>query len=59
MEALEKKIFSLEERLEELTEALADPELYSNPEEQKRVSDSYEKTKRECEELTLLWEEMA
>jgi len=59
LEALEKKIFSLEERLEELTEALADPELYSNPEEQKRVSDSYEKTKRECEELTLLWEEMA
>ena len=59
LEALEKKIFSLEERLEELTAALADPELYSNPQKQKRVSDSYEKTKRECEELTLLWEEMA
>lgn len=59
LEALEKKIFSLEERLEELTKELADPELYSNPEEQRRVSERYEKTRKECEELTLIWEEMA
>jgi ATP-binding cassette, subfamily F, member 3 len=59
LEALEKKIFTLEEQLEELTEALADPALYSNLEEQTRVSERYEKTKKECEELTALWEEMA
>src|SRR5690606_15609200 len=59
LEALEKKSFTLEERLEELAAALADPALYSNPAEQKKVSESYEKTKRECEDLTSLWEEMA
>jgi ATP-binding cassette subfamily F protein 3 len=59
LEALEKKIFTLEEHLEKLTEALADPELYSNPDELKRVSEEYEHTKKECEELTLLWEQMA
>ena len=59
LEALEKKIFALEEQLEELTEALADPELYSDPDEQVKVSAKYEKTRKECEELTALWEEMA
>ncbi|MFA5505912.1 MAG: ABC-F family ATP-binding cassette domain-containing protein, partial [Vulcanimicrobiota bacterium] len=59
LEALEKKIYALEEQLDELTRKLADPELYSDPIEQRRVSESYEKTRRECEELTLVWEEMA
>lgn len=59
LEALEKKIFSLEERLEELTTQLADPALYAKPAEQKKVSDLYEATKAECEKLTALWEEMA
>ena len=59
MEALEKKIFSLEELLEQLTEEMADPELYTRPDEQKRLSDKYLATKAECEELTALWEEMA
>lgn len=58
LEALEKKIFSLEERLEELTEALADPELYTRVEEQQKISQDYDATKRQCEELTELWEEM-
>lgn len=59
LEALEKKIFGLEELLEELTVAMADPELYTNPAEQMRLSDKYDATKAECEELTALWEEMA
>ena len=59
LEALEKKIFSLEELLEQLTEEMADPELYTRPDEQKRLSDKYLATKAECEELTALWEEMA
>lgn len=59
LEALEKKIFGLEELLEQLTEEMADPELYTRPEEQKRLSDKYLSTKAECEELTALWEEMA
>lgn len=59
LEALEKKIFSLEEKLAELTERLGDPELYSNPQEQQRLSLEYQKTKEECDELTALWEEMA
>ena len=58
LEALEKKIFGLEERLEELTATLADPDLYSRPAEQQRVGLEYETTKRECEQLTALWEEM-
>lgn len=59
LEALEKKIFSLEEQLEELTARLADPDLYSDPVEQTRVAKSYEKVKQECDDLTALWEEMA
>jgi ATP-binding cassette, subfamily F, member 3 len=59
LEALEKKIFSLEERLEELTVSMADPKVYSNPPELKTLSEKYEKTKVECDELTALWEEMA
>ena len=58
LEALEKKIFTLEDRLEKLTAALADPALYSNPAQQQKVSSDYDATKRECEELTALWEEM-
>ena len=59
LEALEKKIFVLEEQLEQLTETLADPALYSDPTEQQKVSAKYDATKKECEELTALWEEMA
>jgi len=59
LEALEKKIFSLEESLEELTQAMADPELYSNPQEQRILGEKYQKTKSECDELTAIWEEMA
>ena len=59
LEALEKKIFTLEEKLEELTQKLSDPDLYSKPDEQRKVSEAYDATKRECEELTALWEEMA
>lgn len=59
LEALEKKIFSLEELLESLTEQLADPELYNNPEEQQRLSEQYRQTREQCDELTALWEEMA
>ncbi len=58
LDALEKKIFVLEERLEQLTEAMADPALYSNPAEQQKVSSQYDATKKECDELTALWEEM-
>jgi ATP-binding cassette subfamily F protein 3 len=58
LEALEKKIFSLEERLEELARELSDPELYTRPNEQQRIGSEYEQAKRECEELTALWEEM-
>jgi ATP-binding cassette subfamily F protein 3 len=58
LEALEKKIFVLEERLEQLTQSLADPALYSQPAQQQKVAAEYEATKSECEELTALWEEM-
>ena len=58
LEALEKKIFKLEERLEELTVTLADPDLYTRVEEQKKVSSEYEETKIQCEELMQIWEEM-
>lgn len=59
LEALEKKIFSLEEALEELSLEMADPANYSNPVKQKTLTQEYEKTKNQCEELTALWEEMA
>lgn len=58
LEALEKKIFALEERMEQLTESLADPALYSEPARQQQVAAEYEATKKECEQLTALWEEM-
>lgn len=58
LEALEKKIFSLEERLEELTEALADPDLYSDVERQQQISEEYQATRAQCDELTQVWEEM-
>jgi ATP-binding cassette subfamily F protein 3 len=58
LDALEKKIFLLEERLEQLTQALSDPALYSQPTQQQKIGAEYEATKRECEELTALWEEM-
>jgi ATP-binding cassette subfamily F protein 3 len=59
LEALEKKIFSLEEALEQLSERMADPDVFSDPDELGKVSQEYEATKLECEELTALWEEMA
>ncbi len=59
LEALEKKIFQLEERLEELTQALSEPDLYTRPAEQQKIGAEYDAAKRECEELTVLWEEMA
>lgn len=59
LEALEKKIFGLEERLEVLSQAMSDPKNYSNPVEQKKLTESYNRTKSECDELTALWEEMA
>ena len=59
LEALEKKIFTLEEKLEELSQAMADPKNYSNPVQFKALNTDYEKTKLQCDELTLVWEEMA
>lgn len=58
LEALEKKIFSLEERLEELTELLADPELYTRLDEQQAISKEFETVRSQCDELTTIWEEM-
>jgi ATP-binding cassette subfamily F protein 3 len=58
LEALEKKIFALEERLEKLGASLADPALYAVPDEQRKISTEYEATRQECEQLTALWEEM-
>ena len=59
LEALEKKIFSLEETLEELSVEMADPANYANPVKQKSLTEKYEATKSQCDELTALWEEMA
>ena len=58
LDALEKRIFLLEERLEQLTQALSDPALYSQPAQQQKIAADYDASKRECEELTALWEEM-
>jgi ATP-binding cassette subfamily F protein 3 len=58
LEALEKKIFTLEELMEQLTERLADPALYADPARQQEITARYEATKKECEQLTALWEEM-
>lgn len=58
LDALEKKIFSLEEELEDLGEQLARPDLYIRPQEQNKISLRYEAVQRECEKLTALWEEM-
>ncbi len=59
LEALERKIFTLEETLTRLTEKLGDPCLYTSPDEQQRLSREYQQVKDQCDELTALWEEMA
>lgn len=58
LDALEAKIFSLEEELSLLGQELSDPELYRDSERQQAVQSRYEELTRECEELTALWEEM-
>lgn len=58
LDALEKKIFSLEAELEGLTQELANPELYANALRQQQIQTKYEVTEKQCRELTQLWEEM-
>ncbi|HEY4001954.1 MAG TPA: ABC-F family ATP-binding cassette domain-containing protein [Candidatus Xenobia bacterium] len=59
VEALEKKIFSLEEQIVELAGRLADPEVHRDPQVSARTTREYEALVAECATLTATWEEMA
>ena len=59
LEALEKRIFELEDELKALSEELADPKLYSDPALSSAKRARYEKCQAEVTELTAIWEEMA
>lgn len=59
VEALEKKIFSLEGEIAELTARLSDPDLHRDPEAAKATTERYEALVAECAALTQTWEEIA
>lgn len=59
LEALEKRICTLEEELKELGLQLADPSIYSDPDKVQRLKREYEAKEAENDELTAIWEEMA
>ena len=58
LEALEKRIFELEEKVSTLTGELADPSLYARPDEAAAKRELYEKASTEVAELMALWDEM-
>ena len=58
LEALEKKIFGNEERLEELGAQMALPETYEEPERAAALKAEYERLEKETAELTEIWDEM-
>ncbi len=58
-EALEKRIFELEDEVAQLGERLGDPSLYSDPVQAQQTQQQYEAKKREVEELTQIWDDMA
>ncbi len=58
LEALEAKIFALEDELSALTARLSDPELYKDAAAAARTQADYEARKAQCEELTEIWDEM-
>lgn len=59
LEALEKKIFELEEEVARLTAELSDPGLYARPAEAAAKHEQYERLTAQVAELTAIWEEMA
>ena len=58
LDALEKKIFALEEEISCVSQALADPKTYEDGDIVKGLQGSYEDLQIQCLELTQLWEEM-
>jgi len=58
LEALEKKIFQLEEEMSRLSEAMARPETYQDPHKVQKLEAEFSGLQGECQHLTELWEEM-
>ena len=58
LEALEKKIFASEERLEQLGAQLALPETYNDAEKATDLRRQYEALEQEITDLTQIWDEM-
>ncbi|MHB2015849.1 MAG: ABC-F family ATP-binding cassette domain-containing protein [Candidatus Xenobia bacterium] len=59
LEALEKKIIALEEEIKTVQAAMADPDLYRNPQAAQETTDRFHALTAECEALTAKWEELA
>ncbi|MBQ7502983.1 ABC-F family ATP-binding cassette domain-containing protein, partial [bacterium] len=59
LEALEKRICTLEEELKALGGQLADPKIYADHVRARRLQDEYNQKQAENEELLKIWEEMA
>ncbi|NMA28511.1 MAG: ABC-F family ATP-binding cassette domain-containing protein [Burkholderiales bacterium] len=59
LEALEKRIFELEDEVARLAEDLAAPDLYARPEQAEAMRQEYERASAEVAELMSIWDEMA
>jgi ATP-binding cassette subfamily F protein 3 len=58
VEALETRIFSLEEEIAGITMRLADPAFYQKAEDATKLRSRYDQLVAECQALTKQWEEM-
>ena len=57
-EALEKKIYQLEDDMARISEEMSDPALYQNPDKAQKLQTRFADLQGECQQLTGLWEEM-
>jgi len=59
IDALEKRIFTLEEELASIQARLADPEVYRVASDLTKLKTRYDTVQRECAQLTAEWEQLA
>ncbi|MBN9418246.1 hypothetical protein ABS71_14360 [bacterium SCN 62-11] len=58
LEALEKKIYQLEAEMTTISSEMGLPETYQNPEKAQKLQARFDGLQGECQQLTVLWEEM-
>jgi ATP-binding cassette, subfamily F, member 3 len=58
LEALEKKIFQLEDEMQQISTQMGQPETYQNVAQSQKLQGRFDTLQTECQQLTQIWEEM-